>query len=95
MEETAFTTAFTILPEVLLHLFSCESCRHLHQAGARYVLTRCRFPGGRVREDPDHCFILAEAGHVPPWEPESRKHQKESMEKSKAMLAEIRAAKEQ
>lgn len=82
MEETVSTTAFTIFPEELLHLFSCTTCRHLHHAGVRDVLTRYRFPGGRAREDPDHCFILAEAGNVPQWEPESRKHQKESIEKS-------------
>ncbi|KAL8881527.1 MAG: hypothetical protein Q9198_001280 [Flavoplaca austrocitrina] len=56
---------------------------------------RYTFPGGHVREDPDHCFILAEAGNMPPQEPVSREHQKESMEKSKAILAEIRAAKKQ
>ena len=48
-----------------------------------------------MREDPDHCFILAEAGNVPPWEPEARKDKKERMQDLYEKLEEIRAAKKE
>lgn len=44
-----------------------------------------------MREDPDHCFILAEEGNVPTWEPEAGKD-KERMQKFEEKLAIMRAA---
>ncbi|KAL8952794.1 MAG: hypothetical protein Q9222_001298 [Ikaeria aurantiellina] len=48
------------------------------------------FRGGIVREDPDHCYVLATPGNVPPWEMEGRLVKHERMQKCKEELQKLR-----
>ncbi|KAL8648791.1 MAG: hypothetical protein Q9226_005846 [Calogaya cf. arnoldii] len=92
MGGTVLTTAYSTLARG--EQKSSDTKPLMRRQGVRFGWPS-RFPGGRVREDPDHCFILAEAGNVPPWEPEARKDKKERMQNLHEKLEEIRAAKKE
>ena len=80
MGGTVSITAFTIAVESLSRTtLAAYRIVFVPSTSLHLVLTRYRFPGGLVHEDPSHCFILAVEGNVPAWEPESRQHKFQSL----------------